>query len=115
MFFLLFIEISSRGIRFSHLFDLIESYSGAISLIVFSVFRRLRAFIFSIFDFPFPHRLCFNFPSTPFPLHFFFFPLSFPDFLFPYGGHLFSDTLRFSLIIYCLSLSFVYNESRRWT
>ena len=115
MSFRLFIEISSRTIRFLQPFDLIEGCSGAVPLIVFSVFRRLRAFFFSIFDFPFPHRLCFSFPSTPFPLHFFFFPLSFPDFLFPYGGHLFSDTLRFSLIIYCLSLSFVYNESRRWT
>lgn len=70
MFFLLFIEISSRGIRFSHLFDLIESYSGAIPLIVFSVFRRLRAFIFSIFDFPFPHIPCYYFLSLLFLLLF---------------------------------------------
>lgn len=44
MFFLLFIEISSRGIRFSHLFDLIESYSSSIR---FSAVFALFSFRFS--------------------------------------------------------------------
>ena len=92
----------------SHLFDLIESYLGAIRFsAVFALFSlRLSTSPFRIASVFISLRLLF--PSI-------FSSSLYLSRFFPHVGDFFSGFLCFSVIIYCLSLNSGYNENRRWT